>query len=316
MEHHDFNMRSSEVTKIEKGKAMTRIIAVANNKGGVAKTTTAGNLADGLARKLNVNGEIQGKILVVDLDSQGNQADFFGVRDRIYDPENNPAGACLSNLFNDETCPTQEFIVSLDRPSDNLPRPNLFLIPATRELNFAVDNLTALDSISSYQATISRGRKKLTSVRQLDTILSDRLARVSHNFAFIVIDCPPNLDTLKRAVYEFADEVVVPVKADRLSAIGAQQHTDDILYMIREYNLKVRISCIVPTMMRARQVLAEQTLEVLRSRYGSRHVTTPIPESVYIKEGPAAGGLTIFEYAPDSAPAEAYQDLVEKVYYG
>jgi cellulose biosynthesis protein BcsQ len=78
----------------------------------------------------------------------------------------------------------------------------------------------------------------------------------------------------------------------------------------------VRISYIVPTMMRARQVLAEQTLEMLRSRYGDGRVSTPIPESVYIKEGPAAGGLTVFEYSPDSAPAEAYQDLVDKVYHG
>ena len=68
-------------------------------------------------------------------------------------------------------------------------------------------------------------------------------------------------------------------------------------------------------MMRARQVLAEQTLEMLRSRYGDNRAL-PIPESVYIKEGPAAGGLTVFEYAPVRAPAEAYQDLVERVYHG
>lgn len=295
---------------------MTRIIAVANNKGGVAKTTTAGNLAYGLAHKLTANGEVGGKVLVVDLDSQGNQADFFGVRERIYDPADNPEGACLSNLLNDENCDTHEFVTSLDRSPDDLPRPNLFLTPATRELNFAVDNIAAIDSISSYQATLSRGRKKLAPTRQLDTILSDRLQRIMHNFEFIVIDCPPNLDALKRAVYEVADEVIVPVKADRLSAIGAQQHTDDIVRMIREHNLKVRISYVVPTMMRARQVLAEQTLEMLRSRYGDSRVATPIPESVYIKEGPAAGGLTVFEYAPGSAPAEAYQDLVERVYHG
>lgn len=295
---------------------MARVIAVANNKGGVAKTTTAGNLAYGLSQKLQANGDIRGRVLVVDLDSQGNQADFFGVRDRILDPDKNPEGACLSNLLNDENCDTREFVVSVDRSDDNLPRPNLFLVPATRELNFAIDNIAAIDSISAFQATLSRGRKKLAATRQLDTILSDRLQRIAHNFEFIVIDCPPNLDALKRAVYEFADEVIVPVKADRLSAIGAQQHTDDIVRMIREHDLKVRISYIVPTMMRARQVLAEQTIETLRSRYGDSRVATPIPESVYIKEGPAAGGLAVFEYAPGSAPAEAYGELVERVYHG
>jgi len=295
---------------------MTRIIAVANNKGGVAKTTTAGNLAYGLSRKLMPNGEVAGRVLLVDLDSQGNQADFFGVRERVYEPARNPEGACLSNLFNDENCHAREFLVSLDRSPDNLPRPNLFLSPATRELNFAVDNIAAIDSISAYQAALSQGRKKLAPARQLDTILSDRLRRIAHNFEFIVVDCPPNLDALKRAVYEFADEVVVPVKVDRLSAIGAQQHTDDIVRMIKDHDLKVKISYVVPTMMRPRQVLAEQTLEMLRSRYGPGRVATPIPESVYIKEGPAAGGLTVFEYAPGSAPAEAYQDLVERVYHG
>jgi chromosome partitioning protein len=294
---------------------MARIIAIANNKGGVAKTTTAGNLAYGLANQLAANGS-GGKVLVVDLDSQGNQADFFGVRERLYDPAHNPGGACISNVLNDENCDIHEFVVSMDRTDDGLPRPNLFLVPATRELNYAVDNIAAIDSISSYQASISRGRNKLLAARQLDTVLTNRLTRLTHNFDFIILDCPPNLDALKRAVYEFADEVIVPVKADRLSAIGAQQHTDDIVRMIREHDLKVRISFIVPTMMRARQVLAEETVETLRTRYGANRVATPIPESVYIKEGPAAGGLTVFEYAPDSAPAEAYADLVEKVYHG
>jgi chromosome partitioning protein len=295
---------------------MARVIAVANNKGGVAKTTTAGNLAHGLARTLAGNGQVEGKVLVVDLDTQGNQADFFGVRERIFDADRNPDGACLSALLNDEACHIREFITPLDRSEEKLPRPNLFLVPATRELGYAVENIAAVDSISSFQASLSRGRKKLAPTRQLDTILRERLARIQHNFAFIIIDCPPNLDTLKRAVYDFADEVIVPVKTDRLSAIGAQQHTDDIVRMIREHNLKVRISFIVPTMMRARQVLAEQTLETLRGRYGANRVACPIPESVYIKEGPAAGGLTVFEYAPDSAPAAAYEELVEKVYHG
>lgn len=295
---------------------MTRIIAIANNKGGVAKTTTAGNLAYGLSRKLLSQQGGGGKVLIIDLDTQGNQADFFGVRDRVYHAERNPDGACLSNLINEPNCDIREFIISVDRQRDGLERPNLYLIPATRELSYAVENIAALDSISDYQASISRSRHQLQVSRQLDTLLSNRLQRVAHNFNYVILDCPPNLDMLKTAVYEFADEVIVPVKTDRLSAIGAQQHTDDIVQMIKGHNLKVKISYILPTMMRKRQTLAEQTVEDLQQRYGSSRVATPIPESVYIKEGPAVGGLTLFEYAPGSEPAIAYADLVERVYRG
>lgn len=295
---------------------MTRVIAVANNKGGVAKTTTAGNLAYGLSQKLILDGKVTGRVLIVDLDIQGNQADFFGVRDRIYHEQMNLEGACLSNLINDPNCAASEFLISADRASEGYPRPNLFIVPATRELGYAVETIAGLDSVNAYQASISRGRKRPTVQRQLDTLLSQRFGRIAHNFDFIIIDCPPNLDALKTAVYDFADEVIVPVKTDRLSVIGAQQHTDDIVNMIREKGIKVRISLIVPTMMRTRQILAEDTLKMLHKRYGEQRVSVPIPDSVHVKEGPAAGGISLFEYSPRSKPAKAYMSLVEQVFSG
>lgn len=290
---------------------MTRVIAIANNKGGVGKTTTASNLAYGLATNLGEGG----RVLLIDLDTQGNQADMFGVRERVYHPKANPDGACISNLINDSDCPIHEFIISVDRGAEGLNRPNLFLTPATNELSLSIDNVIAIDSVNAYQASISRSRRTPVVKRQMDTLLSERFERVKQTFDYIIIDCPPNLDALKTAVYEFADDVIVPVKTDRLSAIGAQQHTDDILMMIQERGFKVRISHIVPTMMHSRQILASQTVEWLKKRYGSR-VSTPIPESVHVKESPAADGRTLFEYSPESKPAKAYKDLVRSVLNG
>jgi cellulose biosynthesis protein BcsQ len=73
---------------------------------------------------------------------------------------------------------------------------------------------------------------------------------------------------------------------------------------------------VVPTMQPSRQVLANQVVEQMESFYGRDLVTTPVPESVYVKEAPAAGGRTLFEYAPTSAPSRIYAAIVERVFNG
>ena len=152
----------------------------------------------------------------------------------------------------------------------------------------------------------------------LDTVLADALRPLLEQFDFIVIDCPPKLDTLKRAVYNFADEVVVPVKTDHISLVGARQHTDDLYSLQKEdpHKFKARVSLVIPTMQPSRQVLAMQVIEQMEAFYGRDLVSTPIPESVYVKEAPAAGGRTLFEYAPSSAPSVAYAGIVERIYNG
>ncbi|MCA9935856.1 MAG: ParA family protein, partial [Anaerolineales bacterium] len=123
---------------------------------------------------------------------------------------------------------------------------------------------------------------------------------------------------LKRAVYNFADEVIVPIKADHVSLVGARQHTDDLYQLQQEDSrkFKARVSLVVPTMLPSRQVLATQVVEQMQAFYGRDLVSEPVPESVYVKEAPAAGGKTLFEYAPGSAPAKVYAAIVERVFNG
>lgn len=289
---------------------MTKIFAVANNKGGVAKTTTAGNLAYGLAKEVQETG---GRVLLVDLDPQGNQADLFGVRPKLLSPAN-PNGACISHLLLDETSHPRTFMVSVDRADEGWPRPNLYLIPATAALADAIKTLEGQDSINEFVTFQSKGKLKRQQPK-LHTILADRLGRIAANFDYIVIDCPPRLDELKLAVYSFADEVIVPVKADRLSLIGAKQHTDDVANLIQQYKLKVRFSAVVPTMVEAQQVVVRAILDYLQKTYSRQLVTDPVPHGVAAKEAPAKG-LTLFEYAPSSKPALAYGALVRRVLHG
>lgn len=282
----------------------TTVIAVANNKGGVSKTTTACNLADGLAKSLIVDGEVTGGVLLIDLDPQGNAADFFGLRDAVFHDQGNPEGYCISYLLKGEAS-LKESIVSADRSDEGLPRPNLYLIPASRELEYVAEELLQLDFAASRRPS----RKQVP----LNDVLSHRLTDAHGLFNYIIIDCPPKLDIFKNAVYNFADYVIVPTRADYISVVGAVQHTQDLERLRTELGVKAQVAFVLPTMVSSRQRMDRQMRQDLINTYGKSHVATPIPLSVKAKESPGAGGQSLFEYAPDSDPAKAYMDLVHKV---
>jgi chromosome partitioning protein len=288
------------------------VIAIANNKGGVGKTTTACNLAHGLAKQLiGEDGKPSGHILLVDLDPQGNVADFFGVRDKVRDPKINPDGPCISQVLLGEAG-LKESIIRLDRASEGLPRPNLFLLPASIELEWAASEMLATDA--ARLATGTRRRLASGDYVSVDDSLRVRLAPVVKLFRYVIIDCPPKLDILKVAVYNFADEIIVPTKLDNLSVVGTVQHTEGLLDL-RADGVKATLSYVVPTMVQKRQVLGRQMYSDLRKLYGPASIVMPIPLSVKAKESPAAGGQSLFEYAPESAPAIAYANLVKQVHY-
>lgn len=282
----------------------TTVIAVANNKGGTGKTSTACNLAFGLSRKLKGKGGV----LLVDLDPQGNVSDFFNLREHVYHPNRNPDGHCISFVLMGQSSAKDE-IVPVPRNGD---KPNFFVLPASRSLEAAAYSL-----IRDEENRISDIRSnRPTRIPPLDEILTQALAPAVGVFRYIILDCPPKLDALKQAVYHFAEHVIVPTKAEFISAAGTAEHTEDLSELIKKdgTRYKARILYVLPTMVNAREVADTQMRENLAHMYGAELIADPIPDSVKVKESPGVGGLTVFEYDPKSAPALAYAKLVNGVY--
>ncbi len=277
-----------------------KVYAVVNRKGGVAKSTTAISLAHGLAKKLEKGAG--GSVLLVDLDPQGNVATSLGIQTN---------GVCISDVLLGERL-LEDTIVHADRSSSGGPsRPNLYILPATDRLADTKVEMIASAAVAGVVRQMTR-RKESGDVPVAE-ILEQRLQNALQVFAYIILDCPPTLDLLQESVYRFAHSAIVPVKVDFLGAAGAAQHTQGILDAQAD-GIDIRVEMVVPTFVRARQVLARQMLETLRNTYGARRVSDPIPTSVKVEEAPAAGGQTIFEYAPGSKPADAYWNLVERIY--
>ena len=265
-----------------------RILAVVNRKGGVGKTTTAISLAHGLARKVEAEG---GRVLLIDFDPQGNVATSLKLQPREFD---------LADLLLDR-CGFKDCVISANRASEGFPRPNLFVIPSS-------DSLADAKSELMIKAAIG-GRRSVS----VEDVLEQKLGFVRQLFTYVIIDCPPTLDAFSDAVYKLADEAIVPVKTDFLGEVGTARHTNDILEA-QAYGIDIKIACILPTFYDQRLTIARSVLSTLTRHYGKGSVANPIPRSTVFEQAPAVDGQTIFEYQPDSVPADAYQSLVDRIY--
>lgn len=263
-----------------------RIYAVANRKGGVGKTTTAVNLAHGLARKLAGRGHV----LIVDLDPQGNVAASLGLDDF----DESVAELLLGETTMESCC--------YELGAADAGREGLWLIPADQRLQNAKEELMVEVGIRAAMRRPTQGLK---------TLFQRRL-NGADVFDFIILDCPPSLDILRESVYGFAQAAIVPVKLDYLGAAGTARHTEDIIEA-REEGEEIVVEHFVPTFYRRREILAGDVLRSLKATYSSRRVSQPIPQTV-ILERASANGMSVFEWAPDSEAAAAYGALVERVW--
>ena len=252
---------------------LPRIVAVANQKGGVGKTTTAVNLGAGLA-------ELGFRVLVVDLDPQGNASTGLGINHR------NVQGSIYDVLMNGaavEDCVEPTAVR------------NLFVVPATIDLAGAEIELVP---------AMSRELK-----------LRRALADVSDDYDFTLIDCPPSLGLLTVNGLAAATDVIVPIQCEYYALEGLGQLLRNVSLVKANLNPALDVRGIVLTMYDARTKLAEQVEEEVRAHFGPKVYRTVVPRTVRISEAPSFGQpVTVFDAS--SRGAIAYRELAKEVSRG
>ena len=251
-------------------RPVPRIMAVANQKGGVGKTTTAVNLGAGLA-------EIGFRVLVVDLDPQGNATTGLGIDGRSFEL------SMYDVLMRDS---------KLEDAIEPTSMKNLFVAPATIDLAGAEIELVP---------TFSR---ELKLRRALESVIDD--------FDYILIDCPPSLGLITVNGLAAADEVLVPIQCEYYALEGLGQLLRNVHLVQANLNEKLDVSTIVLTMYDARTKLAEQVADEVRLHFGNKVCRNVIPRTVRISEAPSFGQpITTFD--PTSRGAIAYRELAKEV---
>lgn len=249
---------------------MGRTIVVANQKGGVGKTTTTINLSASLA-------ELGKKVLVVDMDPQGNTTSGFGI-DK--DSEKNTVYELLLGEVTASQCTNKDIY---DR---------LSLIPSNINLAGAEIELIDIDN--------------------KENLLKQALNSVKEEYDFVIIDCPPSLNMLTINSMCAGDTVLVPIQCEYYALEGLTQliHTIDL---VRErLNPELEMEGVVFTMFDARTNLSLQVVENVKNNLNQNIYKSIIPRNVRLAEAPSYG-MSITEYDPKSSGAEAYRRLAEEV---
>ena len=249
---------------------MGRIIAIANQKGGVGKTTTSINLSACLA-------EAGKKVLVVDLDPQGNTTSGLGVdKNRI----DRTVYEMMLGEFELGECIIPDLFDHLD------------LVPSNVNLSGAEIELIGID-------------KK-------EYILKSALAEIHDKYEFIIIDCPPSLNMLTVNAMTAADTVLVPIQCEYYALEGLSQLIHTINLVKKRLNPSLDMEGVVFTMYDARTNLSLQVVENVKSNLRQNVYKTIIPRNVRLAEAPSHG-LPINVYDSKSSGAESYRLLAQEV---
>lgn len=249
---------------------MGRIIAVANQKGGVGKTTTATNLSACLAEK-------EKKVLAIDIDPQGNMSSGLGI-------DKNEVENTVYELILEES--------SLE--------------------DCIIENVLENVSLLSSNVNLAGAEIELIGIEDKEFILKKQIEKVRDNYDFIIIDCPPSLNTLTVNAMTTADTVLVPIQCEYFALEGLSQLIHTINLVRERLNPTLEIEGVVFTMYDARTNLSLQVVENVKENLNQTVYKSIIPRNVRLAEAPSHG-KPITLYDTKSAGAEAYRDLAEEV---
>ncbi len=253
----------------------TRVFTVANQKGGVGKTTTTVNLAASLARA-------GARVLVIDLDPQGNASTALGVEHRsetvsVYDV-----------IINDEP---MAGVVQKSPEFDGL-----YCVPATIHLAGAEIELVSL----------------VAREQRLRTALELFLAQSEEQFHYVFIDCPPSLGLLTINAFVAAQEVLIPIQCEYYALEGLSQLLTNIKLIERHLNPRLSVSTILLTMYDSRTNLANQVVDDVRQHFPKEVLATVIPRSVRISEAPSYG-QSVITYDSNSPGSLSYLEAAAEI---
>jgi len=246
---------------------MKKIIAVANQKGGVGKTTTAVNLAACLAIA-------DQNVLLIDIDPQGNATTGLGLPKADGDTDN-----IYTALMQGAITPSMIFDTAVDK---------LKAIPSTTDL---------------YGAEI-----ELVSFERREYRVSELISKISGQFDFVLIDCPPSLGILTLNAFTAADSVLAPIQTEYYALEGLSQLVKTISRVRDAFNPTLKLEGLLFTMVDGRTTLSNQVMEEVKLHFGELVFKTVIPRNIRLSEAPSHGKPIIL-YDPKSKGADAYIDL-------
>lgn len=253
--------------------ASTRVLTVANQKGGVGKTTTTVNLAAALAQ----HGL---RVLVIDTDPQGNASTALGIDHHAEVPS-------VYEVLVDDLPMSQ---VIQEAPMV----PGLFCVPATIDLAGAEIELV---SLVAREQRLGRALRLLLSEQEFD---------------YVLIDCPPSLGLLTVNAFVAAAEVLIPIQCEYYALEGLSQLLKNVEMIRTHLNPDLTVSTILLTMFDGRTRLASQVAEEVRGHFPDFVLRATVPRSVRISEAPSHG-QTVMTYDPSSSGALSYADAAHEI---